>query len=80
MRFDNDTELYKTIGANIKAFRKQANITQSKLAEEIGISLSYISKIEATECDKSFSLSTLNSIANALQVDIEKFFEVKCDD
>jgi transcriptional regulator with XRE-family HTH domain len=80
MRFNNDTELYKTIGSNIKAYRKQANITQSKLAEEIGISLSYISKIEATECDKSFSLSTLNSIANALQVDIEKFFEVKCDD
>ena len=77
MRFNNDTELYKTIGSNIKAYRKQANITQSKLAEEIGISLSYISKIEATECDKSFSLSTLNSIANALQVDIEKFFQVK---
>ena len=56
MRFNNDTELYKTIGSNIKAYRKQANITQSKLAEEIGISLSYISKIEATECGKSFSL------------------------
>ena len=80
MKFENDTELYKTIGVNIKAYRKQANMSQSKLAEEIGISLSYISKIEATGCDKSFSLSTLNSIANALHVDIKKLFEVKCDD
>lgn len=80
MRFEKDTDLYRTIGLNIKNYRKQANISQAKLAEDIGLSLSYISKIEASGCDKSFSISTLNSIANALNVDIINFFEEKIND
>ena len=47
MRFENDVELYRTIGVNIKNYRKKSNISQAKLAEDVGISLSYISKIEA---------------------------------
>lgn len=75
MRFENDVELYRTIGANIKKYRKKSNISQAKLAEDIGISLSYISKIEASGCDKSVSVSVLNQIANALDVEITKLFE-----
>lgn len=75
MRFENDVELYRTIGANIKYYRKKSNISQAKLAEDIGISLSYISKIEASGCDKSVSVSVLNQIANALDVEITKLFE-----
>ena len=78
MRFENDVELYRTIGVNIKNYRKKSNISQAKLAEDVGISLSYISKIEASGCDKSVSVSVLNQIANALDIEITKLFEGDC--
>ena len=62
MYFKDDNELFKTIGNNIQHFRKQSNLTQCQLAEEVGISLSYLSKIEASNCNKSISISVLNQI------------------
>ena len=75
MYFENDKELLKTIGNNLRIFRKNANLTQAQLAEAVGISISYLSKIEAINCDKSISLSILNQIANFLEVDIIDFFK-----
>ena len=75
MYFKNDKELFKKIGNNLRIFRKNANLTQSQLAEAVGISISYLSKIEASNCDKSISLSILNQIANFLEVDIIDFFK-----
>ena len=67
MRFESDTNLYYVIGENIKHYREQAKI-----------SISYLSKIEASGCNKSLSISVLNQIANVLNVEINKFFkEVK---
>lgn len=71
----NDTELYARIGQNIKFYRKQKGITQRKFCEHTGISLSYLTKLEAANCVQSVSLSLLNKIANSLDVDIIKFFE-----
>ena len=73
MRFESDTSLYHIIGAN--HYREQARLTQMQLAEQAGISISYLSKIEAAGCDKSLSISALNQIANALNVDIINFFK-----
>ena len=64
MHFENDTDLYRVIGANIKNYREQAKSTQVQLAEQAKISISYLSKIEAAGCDKSLSISVLNQIAN----------------
>lgn len=75
MRFNNDTALYQTIGTNIKQYREQANLTQVQLAEQAKISISYLSKIEASGCNKSLSISVLNQIANILNVDIREFFK-----
>lgn len=75
MQFNNDTALYQTIGANIKQYREQANLTQVQLAEQAKISISYLSKIEASGCNKSLSISVLNQIANILNVDIREFFK-----
>ncbi len=75
MYFKNDKELFKTIGNNLRIFRKKANLTQAQLAESVGISISYLSKIEANNCDKSISLSILNQIANFLEIDIINFFK-----
>ena len=77
MRFESDTSLYHVIGANIKYYREQAKLTQMQLAEQAKISISYLSKIEAAGCDKSLSISDLNQIANALDVEIGEFFKEK---
>jgi len=75
MKFNNDFDLYAHIGQKIKYNRLNANLTQGQLADEARISLSYLSKLEAIGCDKSISLSTLNQIANALDVEIYTFFK-----
>ena len=75
MHFKNDTDLYCTIGTNIKHYRKQANYTQAQLAEQARISISYLSKVEASGCNKSLSISALNQIANVLDVNISDFFK-----
>lgn len=77
MNFNNDKELYRVIGKNIKLYRKFSKLTQVQLAEKAEISISYLSKIEADSCDKSMSISMLNQIANALDVEITDFFKIK---
>lgn len=69
----NDPRL-KNISYKIKKVRKERHMTQSELADKVGISLSYLSKIEAVNCNKSFSLHVLFDIADALGVDIKDFF------
>lgn len=75
MYFDDDQLLYSVIGANIKHYREQSKLTQVQLAEQAKISISYLSKIEAAGCNKSLSISVLNQIANALNVEIIEFFK-----
>lgn len=77
MQFSKDTDLYRVIGSNIKHYRERAHMTQVQLADASQISVSYLSKIEATKCDKSLSISVLNQIANVLGIGITKFFKVK---
>lgn len=62
MYFYNDSELYKIIGLNIKRYRERAKLTQIQLADRAQISISYLSKIEASGCDKSLSISVLNQL------------------
>lgn len=75
MNFKNDTDLYRIIGENIRYYRKHAGLSQTQLAERAKISISYLSKIEASGCSKSLSISVLNHIANVLDVDIANFFK-----
>lgn len=73
--FLTDEKLYKTISTNIKRYRYSAGLTQQELADKSKISLSYITKIEAVSCNKSLSISTLNQIANALNIEITEFLK-----
>ena len=75
MQFSSETELYQVIGSNIKYYREKAGLTQIQLSEKLQISISYLSKIEASGCTKSLSISVLNHIANTLNVDIKEFFQ-----
>ena len=72
---EKNNEIYNQIGQKIKKFRKEKQLTQIELAEMLDISLSYLSKIEAQNCRKSFSLDLLVNIANTLEIDIKDFFD-----
>lgn len=75
MHFNSDTDLYGIISTNIKYYREHAKLTQAQLAEQAGINISYLSKIEAVGCNKSLSISVLNQIANVLDIEISDFFK-----
>lgn len=60
---------YQYLGKRIKEERLKLNLTQSKLAEDINISDSYMGYIERGE--RSLSLETLVNIANRLGVSID---------
>lgn len=51
---------------NLKFYRKQAGLTQEKLAEKIGMSTAYIGDMEARE--RFPSAETIDKIADALNV------------
>jgi transcriptional regulator with XRE-family HTH domain len=66
---------YRKIGQQIAYYRKQKGLTQEELADKISISNSYLTKIEAPNCDKSFSLEVLFEIADALQIPVNTLLE-----
>lgn len=65
---------YREIGRKIAFYRNLRELSQQNLADKIGVSRSYISKIEAPQSDVSFSLDVLFSIAAGLNVDVAAFF------
>lgn len=54
------------LGEKIKKYRKGANLTQDDLAQKIGISKSFMSKIEID--DKTPSIEVVLKIANELKI------------
>ena len=69
------TSRYQILGQRIQTERKKFGITQVQLAERIGISKSYITKIEAANCDKSFSLEVIFDICDTLEISVESLFK-----
>lgn len=61
-----------SLGNRIAYFRRQAGMTQEQLAERAGISLGFLSQIEAPNMVMGVSLPTLFSIAEALGVPVYK--------
>ena len=67
-RCGNESEQYKIIGQAIKKYRKQRGLTQEQLADRVSISISYLTKIEAPNCDQPFSLEVIFDIAEVLEI------------
>lgn len=67
MEIDN---IYKTIGQNIKKYRKQKKITQEQLSQITNLSYGYIKNLEAPNVYATISIETLNLIAKALDTTI----------
>lgn len=70
---NKNAERYKKIGQAIRYYRKERGLTQEQLADKIAISVSYITKIEAPNTDKAFSLEVLFDIADALEMPVSVF-------
>jgi len=68
------TNIQKLLAANIKAFRNELGLTQSKLAEEVGTSTRYIAKIEG--CENYPSPEMVERIALALKKDTPDLFAI----
>ena len=65
------TSLIK-IGKNIQKIRKSNGYTQEKLAEEIEVSVRYISDIEQDKSKPSYEV--LIKICNVFQISLDQFF------
>ena len=61
---------YITLGINIKKIRRNRNLTQEKLSEQVGISPVFLSQIE--NASRKPSLETVANIANSLNVTIDE--------
>ena len=72
---NNEFDLYEAIAANIKKYRKEANITQAELSERVGVSHEFIRRIESQKGTKTFSVDTLYKISLALEIDIKELFD-----
>lgn len=78
----DEEQLYKVIGRNIQYYRnhfnlkkkKEEKLTQEKLAELVGVSVSLIGNMESEKITQGISLYNLWKISRALNVSIEKFF------
>lgn len=71
----NHAEKYKKIGLMVAYYRSKKGYTQQQLADAIGISKSYLSKIESPNTVKSFSLDVLFSISEILEIRLIDLFD-----
>jgi transcriptional regulator with XRE-family HTH domain len=68
-----EKKLEVAIGREIRSFRRKQEVTVAELSAETGLSIGMLSKIE--NGNTSPSLTTLQSLANALRVPITSFFK-----
>ena len=69
----NEEYIYKIVSKNIKKYRKLKGLTQEGLADLIPYSYSTVISIEGNYRN-NFSLAVVNSIANALDIEVYLLF------
>ncbi len=68
-----NTKILENLGKNIKYLRKSKGLTQSELADRIGVHPTYIGKIEGGKSNPSTIL--LFQISRVLKVTLYQMFE-----
>lgn len=68
---------FRELGLTISYYRKLKELTQSELAQNVGLSRTHISNIEAPQVKTSLSLESLFDIADALDVPVKDFFDFR---
>ena len=75
--FDRNSEKakknLKTFGSRIQELRKKNNLTQSELAEKIGLSTNFIGMVERGE--RNTSVDKIFKLAKAFNISLAQFFE-----
>ena len=66
----------KSLGENIKKYRKMRNLTQKELSEKSGIGLTTLQKYEYGKIDVQYS--KILAIANVLETDINHLANDEC--
>lgn len=66
---------YIQFGLKVQYYRKLRGMTQETFAEQMGISWSYLAKIESPTRPFGVSMETLFTIADALDIPVSKLFE-----
>ncbi len=74
MNKNDENYIYYLVGQNIKKQRKLKNLTITKLAILCNYSEGFIKNIESPKYKQTFSLGTLWTFANALNIDIRELF------
>jgi transcriptional regulator with XRE-family HTH domain len=75
----NDHKLFLLrLGNNLKALRLSANFTQEQIANEIGVEISQISRIERGLIGTS--VATFFDISKALNIPLKDFFDFNIDE
>ena len=64
-----DKALEEIMGANIAKYREAAGLTQAALAEKIGISTAFVSRVERGQ--KKMKVETLYATTKALNVSVD---------
>ncbi len=70
----NKQDVLKRVGKNIQKARMKRGYTQETFSELMGVSWSYVAKIESGILN--LSLGKINDFANYLRVDINELLEV----
>ena len=76
MRNDADREkelqFQQAVGANIRRYRLERNMTQRELAERAGLKADYVSRLERGKCNAP--LSRIEAIGSILCVPVSELF------
>ncbi len=76
MKNEIEKDIYYLVGQNIKKQRKLKGLTQLELAKRSYYSYEFIRKIESkSACRNTFSLDTVDKIANVLEINVQILFE-----
>ena len=67
--------LREKFGKRLRQIRRYKDITQEQLAEQVGVSVKFISNIERGEGAPSFE--TIEKLAEILQVEVMDFFDFR---
>ncbi|MBE6152782.1 MAG: helix-turn-helix transcriptional regulator [Firmicutes bacterium] len=71
--------VYDVIRKNIKYYRKKRNMTQAVFAEKMGLSHDYIRQVESSKSGKHFSMGSIQTAAEVLDVELYMLFKDDLD-
>jgi len=74
VKYLSEKEFLIAFGKHLRKVRKSKGFTQAQLANDIGIEISQISRIERGIINTS--VGNVNAISKALQVDIQELFHL----